>query len=41
MPYKRRAANKFYNNKGGLLTGATGTGKTFLSEMIVNVIAEK
>ena len=29
MPYERRMARKFYN-KGGLLTGAAGTGKTFL-----------
>merc|ERR1712214_232234 len=34
-------ARKIYNNKGGLLTGATGTGKTFLSDMIVDIIAEK
>ena len=30
-----------YNNKGGLLIGAAGTGKTFLSDMIVEIIAEK
>ena len=37
--YGRRVAKKFYNNNGGLLTGATGAGKTFLSDMIVGVIA--
>ena len=41
MPYERRMARKIYNNKGGLLTGAAGTGKTFLSDMIVEIIAEK
>ena len=35
MPYEQRIARKFYNNKGGLLTGAAGTGNTFLSDMIV------
>ena len=41
MPYERRMARKIYNNKGALLTGAAGTGKTFLSDMIVGIIAEK
>ena len=41
MPYERRMASKFYNNKGGLLTGAAGTGKTFLSDMLVEIIVEK
>ena len=41
MPYERRMARTIYNTKGGLITGAAGTGKTFLSDMIVDVIAEK
>ena len=32
MPYEQRIVRKFYNNGGGLLTGAAGTGKTTLSD---------
>ena len=41
MPYERRMARNIYNNKGGLLIGAAGTGNTFLPDMIVAIIAEK
>ena len=40
MPYEQRIARKFYNNGGGLLTGAAGTGKTTLSDKIVELIQE-
>ena len=41
MPYEQRIARQFYNNKCGLLTGAAGTGKTYMSDMIVERITEK
>ena len=37
MPYEQRMARKFYNNGGGLLTGAAGTGKTTLSDKVADV----
>ena len=40
MPYEQRMARKFYNNGGGLLTGAAGTGKTTLSDKVVELIQE-
>ena len=38
MPYEQRMARKIYNNGGVLLTGAAGTGKTTLSDMVVETI---
>ena len=40
MPYEQRMARKFHNNGGGLLTGAAGTGKTTLSDKVVQLIQE-
>ena len=40
-PYEQRVARKFYNNGGGLLTGAAGTGKTTLSDKVVELIQDK
>ncbi len=40
MPYEQRMARKFHNNGGGLLTGAAGTGKTTLSDKVVELIQE-
>ena len=41
MHYEERIARKFYNNGGGLLTGAAGTGKTTFSDKVVELIQNK
>ena len=41
MPYEDRMARKIYNNGGALLTGAAGTGKTTLSDKVVELIQSK
>ena len=41
MLYEERIARKFYNNGGGLLTGAAGTGKTTFSDKVVELIQNK
>ena len=41
MPYEQRMARKIYNNGGALLTGAAGTGKTTLSDKVVELIQNK
>ena len=41
MKYEDRKARKIYNNGGALLTGAAGTGKTYLSDKVVELIQSK
>ena len=41
MPYEQRMARKIYNNGGAMLTGAAGTGKTTLSDKVVELIQSK
>ncbi len=41
MPYEQRIVRKFCKNGGGLMTGAAGTGKTTLSDKVVELIHEK
>ena len=41
MPYEQRMARNIYHNGGALLTGAAGTGKTTLSDKLVELIQNK
>ena len=41
MPYEQRVARTIYHNGDALLTGAAGTGKTTLSDKVVELIQNK